>query len=173
MACDDVPLLCDLGFWVDTGQRSSRERVSLCLVGLPSNPPACLEEALRVSAMFHHAPCSTMRPCSAMFRHVPPCVHVRPCSAMRPGMLSWYTGARSVAPCRRVPDLSGVWIKDREASDLVSYERALTLMRLGRLQKITALNLIEVRSRRQTGHAHAARSAAEDHGTQPDRGAQP
>lgn len=32
--------------------------------------------------------------------------------------------------------LAGVWIKDREASDLESYERALDLMRLGSIQKV-------------------------------------
>ena len=40
-------------------------------------------------------------------------------------------------------DLTGVWIKDRQASDLESYARALDMMRLGSLQKTTALNLIE------------------------------
>ncbi|CAL8471399.1 g10941 [Coccomyxa elongata] len=42
-----------------------------------------------------------------------------------------------------VPDLTGVWIKDTEASDLASYERALDMMGLNGLQKTTALRLIE------------------------------
>ncbi len=38
---------------------------------------------------------------------------------------------------------AGVWIKDTEASDLASYERALDMMGLNGLQKTTALRLIE------------------------------
>lgn len=37
--------------------------------------------------------------------------------------------------------LAGVWIKDREASDLESYSRTLDLMRLGALQKVRQLGL--------------------------------
>ncbi|CAK0785388.1 hypothetical protein CVIRNUC_008596 [Coccomyxa viridis] len=40
-------------------------------------------------------------------------------------------------------NLSGVWIKDANRSDLAAYERALDLMGLNGLQKTTALRLIE------------------------------
>lgn len=39
--------------------------------------------------------------------------------------------------------MAGVWIKDTNASDLASYERALDMMGLNGLQKTTALRLIE------------------------------
>ena len=39
--------------------------------------------------------------------------------------------------------MPGVWIKDTDASDLASYERALNMMGLNGLQKTTALKLIE------------------------------
>ncbi|KAK9807520.1 hypothetical protein WJX72_001403 [[Myrmecia] bisecta] len=40
-------------------------------------------------------------------------------------------------------NFSGIWIKDQQASDYESYDRALAVMKLGGLQRTTALRLIE------------------------------
>ncbi|GAB4820338.1 hypothetical protein N2152v2_007384 [Parachlorella kessleri] len=39
--------------------------------------------------------------------------------------------------------MCGVWLKDIEASDMASYDRALQLMQLGGLQRTTAMQLLE------------------------------
>ena len=51
----------------------------------------------------------------------------------------------------------GTWIKDTGASDLAAYGRALDLMGLGRLQKTTALRLIEGLEIEQRGSDIAVR----------------
>ncbi|EIE19731.1 hypothetical protein COCSUDRAFT_48843 [Coccomyxa subellipsoidea C-169] len=60
-----------------------------------------------------------------------------------PGQQRSGAAASSEAATASVSDLSGVWIKDTDASDLASYERALDMMGLNGLQKTTALRLIE------------------------------
>ncbi|KAK9839249.1 hypothetical protein WJX81_004180 [Elliptochloris bilobata] len=50
-------------------------------------------------------------------------------------------------------DLTGVWVKDTDASDAESYDRALDIMKLGRLQKITAARLIEGLEIRQSPYS--------------------
>ena len=44
-------------------------------------------------------------------------------------------------------DFTGVWIKDRAASDLESYARTLDLMKLGGLQKVRFISLQGITSR--------------------------
>ncbi|KAK9918423.1 hypothetical protein WJX75_004036 [Coccomyxa subellipsoidea] len=57
----------------------------------------------------------------------------------------------SEAATESAQDLAGVWIKDTDASDLASYERALNMMGLNGLQKTTALKLIEGLEIREQG----------------------
>jgi hypothetical protein len=60
--------------------------------------------------------------------------------------------APAVKPTAAPVNLTGLWVLDKEASDLVAYEAALDLLALSGLQKMTA-RLIEALEVKQVGAA--------------------
>lgn len=73
------------------------------------------------------------------------------------GRPTWVAASQGATAAAGSASLGGVYIKDLAASDMASYERALDLMQLGGIQKLTAMQLIEGIEVEQRGNEVAVR----------------